>query len=240
MGFSSDINDISDNTKVGNTAKPKNGVGSVEETEANFFNMLIAQLQNQDPTNPMKNNEMTSQITQIQTVKGINALNTTVNGLVGQIDSKKYLDAVALKGREVSFSGDHVELFEVKNSEEVGDEAEKVTSSSILGFELYSPAVEVNITVRDKNGNAVHQMNLKPPIEAGIHGYRWNGLGTEDKKCPPGTYTFSVEAKNANGPIASTPLMSAAVVAVSNTKPDPLLTLTGNNEVVLDDIKQIF
>ena len=41
-----------------------------------FLQLLIAQMQNQDPTNPMDSSQMTSQLAQINTVTGISQLNT--------------------------------------------------------------------------------------------------------------------------------------------------------------------
>jgi flagellar basal-body rod modification protein FlgD len=53
-------------------------------TADRFLKLLVAQMQNQDPLNPMDNAQVTSQMAQINTVNGIERLNTTVQGLSGQ------------------------------------------------------------------------------------------------------------------------------------------------------------
>ncbi|SUC40070.1 basal-body rod modification protein [Proteus mirabilis] len=62
--------------------------GGSDDIKGNFLTLLITQMQNQDPTNPMQNNELTSQLAQISTVEGIETLNKTVNTIVGQIGPK--------------------------------------------------------------------------------------------------------------------------------------------------------
>lgn len=237
MGFAADINDIRDNSRVSNSAAPaKNSMDNPDDLEKNFFNMLIAQLKNQDPTNPMQNHEMTSQIAQIQTVKGINTLNSSVNGLVGQIESKKYLEAAALKGRDVLFSGDSIILDSVKLSEE--DEKEMLISRP-FGYELISPADHVTITIKDKQGNVVHSIEDDTPKDAGVYSYQWNGEGLDGYVGKPGKYTFSIVAKNEKGLVANEPLMHGVVNSVSANANGPQLSVGFGRNISLEDIRQI-
>ena len=71
-----------------------------------FLKLLVAQLNNQDPMNPMDNAQMTSQIAQINTVTGIQQLNETVKGLVGQFASQQLMQGSAMVGRQVLLEGD--------------------------------------------------------------------------------------------------------------------------------------
>lgn len=64
-----------------------------QELRESFLTLLITQLQNQDPLNPMDNAEMTSQLAQINTVSGIEELNTTLNGITQQMDAAQTLQA---------------------------------------------------------------------------------------------------------------------------------------------------
>ena len=70
-----------------------------------FLKLLVAQLNNQDPMNPMDNAQMTSQIAQINTVTGIQQLNETVKGLVGQFASQQLMQGSAMVGRQVLVLG---------------------------------------------------------------------------------------------------------------------------------------
>lgn len=109
MGFAASINEVRSNGHIGESTQNNKAVKE-ESLEQNFLNMLLTQLKNQDPTNPMQNHEMTSQIAQIKTVQGIESLNQTVNNLAGKIESKKYLDAIALKDKDVMFRGNSITL----------------------------------------------------------------------------------------------------------------------------------
>ena len=54
------------------------GTNSSSDLQGSFLTLLVAQLKNQDPTNPLQNNELTSQLAQISTLSGIEKLNTTL------------------------------------------------------------------------------------------------------------------------------------------------------------------
>ena len=79
-----------------------------QDAQDRFMKLLIAQLNNQDPLNPMDNAEMTSQIAQINTVTGIQQLNTTVTGLASQINGSQLLQSGTMVGHGVLLSLIHI------------------------------------------------------------------------------------------------------------------------------------
>src|SRR4051812_530763 len=78
------------------------------ETEDRFLKLLVAQLKNQDPLNPMDNAQVTTQMAQIQTVSGIDKLNTTVQGLNGQFAQLQALSGASLVGHDVLIEGNRI------------------------------------------------------------------------------------------------------------------------------------
>ncbi|MFD0669563.1 flagellar hook capping FlgD N-terminal domain-containing protein [Ramlibacter sp. MAHUQ-53] len=80
------------------TASPagRSSTTSAADQQDRFMQLLVAQMKNQDPLNPMDNAQMTSQIAQINTVAGIEKLNTTVESLAGQFASLRELMAQRL------------------------------------------------------------------------------------------------------------------------------------------------
>lgn len=90
----------------GGTAPTRNEAGSAER----FLKLLVAQMQNQDPLNPMDNAQITSQMAQINTVSGIETLNQTVQGLNGQFVQLQALQGASLVGRSVTLYGDAMTL----------------------------------------------------------------------------------------------------------------------------------
>ena len=83
---------------------PRTTAGSADR----FLKLLVAQMQNQDPLNPMDNAQVTSQMAQINTVTGIEKLNTTVQGLNSQFVQMQALQGAALVGRDVIVAGNRL------------------------------------------------------------------------------------------------------------------------------------
>ncbi len=81
MAIVATTNEPLDNAIIGYNSNSK-GTNSKELSNI-FLTLLVAQLKNQDPTNPMKNNELTSQLAQINTIQGIEKLNTTLGSISG-------------------------------------------------------------------------------------------------------------------------------------------------------------
>jgi flagellar basal-body rod modification protein FlgD len=104
------------------------GAGSVTQNDADsadrFLKLLVAQMQNQDPLNPMDNAQVTSQMAQINTVNGIDKLNKTVQGLNLQFVQMQALQGAALVGRDVTVQGDRLAV-----SEGVGEGAFDLASA---------------------------------------------------------------------------------------------------------------
>src|SRR5699024_11983488 len=78
----------------------------IEETQDRFLTLLITQLRNQDPLDPMDNSEITSQLAQLSTVQGINQLNETLLTISGQMDVSQSMQASMLIDRDVLVPGD--------------------------------------------------------------------------------------------------------------------------------------
>ena len=88
MAITTSINDTTDNTTIASTSSggsSTTGTSSADDLSSSFLTLLVAQLKNQDPTNPMDNSQLTSQLAQISTVSGIEKLNTTLGSISGQI-----------------------------------------------------------------------------------------------------------------------------------------------------------
>lgn len=113
MGISASMNEPYDNTIIGEAPSPYHTKkGGSDDIKGNFLTLLITQMKNQDPTNPMQNNELTSQLAQISTVEGIETLNKTVNTIVGQIDQSQALRASSLVGHGVMVPGNKIVVFQ--------------------------------------------------------------------------------------------------------------------------------
>lgn len=209
-----------------NGQAPGSQANSAEMRE-NFMTLLVAQLKNQDPLNPMENAEMTSQLAQINTVSGIEQLNETMTGINGQIEQGKFMQATSLIGKAVLVPGERVL---------VGEGA-----PTPFAMEFNRPADSVKVNILDGAGQIVRTLDLGG-VNAGMQTVEWDGKLADGSVAPDGAYRFQVEATDADGRnVPNETFNYAQVFAVSTGHPDgPRLDLGGIFEPVrLEDIRQV-
>ena len=195
------------------SAKEKDEAGSADR----FLKLLVAQMQNQDPLNPMDNAQVTSQMAQINTVNGIEKLNKTVEGLSGQFVQLQALQGATLVGRDVVVPGNILDI-----NEGVGQG----------GFELTGPADHVKVEVLSASGQVVGTLNLGAQ-SSGMHSFDWNA-GTADNTQG---LRFRVTATSGAVSAAANTLMRDRVDAVSTTGNSFNLELQNSGTVPYSKIK---
>ncbi len=147
-----------------------------------FLTMLVTQLQNQDPLNPMDNAQITSQIAQINTVAGLEKVNESIQSLSGQFLQMQMLQGAALVGREVSLDGDLIGF-----TDGVGRGA----------IELQGAADTVTVEILNLAGEVVDTLDLGG-AESGRLAFEWDpGLLPTDV-----AYGFRVAATQGGSAVA--------------------------------------
>ncbi|MCG7598664.1 flagellar hook assembly protein FlgD [Halomonas sp. McH1-25] len=219
------------NMNVG--AAGKQTQNTSQELSDSFMTLLITQLKNQDPTKPMENAEMTSQLAQINTVNGIQDLNKTLEGITGQIDAGQALQASALIGQGVLVPGNRIVAGQ-------SDDAAGGLVTTPFGVELASPAEKLTITITNGSGEVVRTYE-QGPFEAGVQSFTWPGtLSDGNTDAPAGNYKVSVEATQGDEPVPVTVLNYALVNGVIKGENGPRLDLGGlTDQVDLEDVRQI-
>ena len=98
--------------KYGSTSRNtgSNEVNTAEDAQSRFLKLLVTQLKNQDPLNPLDNAQMTSQLAQMSTVSGIEKLNSTLSGLVDSLGNSQTMQASAMIGKKVLVPGNKMLL----------------------------------------------------------------------------------------------------------------------------------
>ena len=198
---------------------------AAKELNDRFLKLLVAQMKNQDPLNPLDNAEVTSQMAQINTVTGINGLNDTVARLVEQFGAMEALQASQLTGRNVLVEGGSVTL------------ADK-GASAMAGFELAGSASSVKIEIRDAAGNVVRSID-HGRADAGVSRFTWDGKNDAGAAVAAGSYSVTVVAKNGASSVSATPLAVRKVEAVSRVDGATQLVLAGGGRIAYSDVKQI-
>lgn len=191
------------------TTKTTTSTDSVQADQDKFMKLLVTQLKNQDPLNPMDNAAMTSQLAQLSTVTGINKVNATLESLRSDVANTQSATAISMIGKGVLVEGKGITLSTTT------DEDGKSTSSSVFGIELASDSQAVAIEIKNAAGKTVRTMSMTN-AEAGTYPITWDGL-MDDKAttAPAGNYTFTVSATTAGSKLTATPLQLAAVASVS-------------------------
>ena len=172
------------------------GSSTATDPSERFLKLLVAQMQNQDPLNPMDNAQVTSQMAQIQSVNGIEKLNRTVESLGTQFAQMNALQGASLVGRDVIVPGNRLAPNDVGLVQG--------------GFELDGPADRVQVEVLNAGGRVIDTIELGAQ-GAGRHGFEWTPPAGVD---PATADRFRVLAKNGTAAVGFTPLMRDRVDAV--------------------------
>ena len=196
---------------------------STEEAQDRFLKLLVTQMQNQDPLNPMDNSQMTSQLAQLSTVTGIDKLNATLESLISNSTANNSLQAANLIGRGVLSEGKQIALAENKG---------------IMGVEFAGPADQAQVIIKDASGKVVHTVDLGKQ-EAGPIPLLWDGTTTDGTKAADGTYTFEVKATLAGNPVATTPLQFGVVTAVTTNSDGAKVSVPGLGSLNVSNIRQV-
>ncbi len=195
------------------------------QTQNQFLTLLVTQLQNQDPLNPMDNAQVTSQMAQLSTVNGINQLNTTLLALSGQIDVSQSMQASSLIGKSVLVPGDKIKLGE--------------GNATPYGVDLISPAAKVTTTILDASGKPVRTIEHGPQ-SVGIMSLAWDGTDDTGIALPDGAYSVQVSATDANGvPVAANALSYGVVSSIAYTAEGLRMDLGLNGNVPLTDLRKV-
>jgi flagellar basal-body rod modification protein FlgD len=193
---------------------------SAQDQSDRFLKLLVAQLNNQDPMNPMDNAQMTSQIAQINTVSGIQQLNTSIQSMAAQYTSMQVMQGASMIGHQVVADGSTMSI-----NAGVGTAA----------VSLDADASSVQVQVLTPGGQLIDQFDMGA-LTAGTHNIQWDA----SKYSGSGTPTFSVVAKQGSTAVTATPLVRDTIASVGTDSSNAMsLTLKSGSAIRYDTIKSI-
>lgn len=197
--------------------------GGAEESQDRFLKLLVTQMKNQDPLNPMDNAQVTSQMAQLSTVSGIDKLNATLAALSSSMAASHSVQAAAMIGHVVMVPGNKMELKD---------------GSALAGLELVEPADHVTVQIKDAAGNEVKSMKLGSQ-PSGVLQVKWDGMTNDNVARAEGQYQFSAVAslggKNTNVNTLSYGLVNGVIQKPEGAR----LSVAQLGEVAMDAVKQI-
>ncbi len=192
--------------------------------KADFLNMLIAQLQHQDPLKPLESTEFTAQLAQFTSLEQLTNINTNLQHLQQDQSSMHDNQAVAFIGKRVDVRGNSLS---VKNG-----------SPEQIHFDLGATAQTVLVNIYDSNGNYVRT------IESGYRGAGenklvWDGNDQAGYLLPDGRYSFEVMAADSQGrPVDAVSYVSSRVTGVS-FEDQMTYVLTDDAKYAVGDIRRV-
>jgi len=194
------------------------------DSEQRFLKLLVTQLNNQDPLNPLDNAQLTSQLAQMSTVSGIEKLNSAFQSLLAQSGSSQVLQSASLIGRTVLVPGSELTL---KQGADVN-----------FAVDVTGPAEMVKVTITNAAGDAVRSFDLGA-LPSGVKTLSWDGLGDNGAPVADGVYMVNGLARSNDANVPVTALAYASVSSVSQGTTGVSFDLGSGRQARLGDVRLI-
>ncbi len=203
-------NPVSGNDELGKTA---------------FLELMMAQMQYQDPLNPVADTDFTAQLAQFSSLEQLTNINSGVETLNSGTEQQQMLSAVSFIGKEIIATGNSLSKSE--------------GTISTLSFDLSEAAANVTVNIFDSNGNIVDTIEMGQ-LQSGSYTVDWDGLDSNGAEVADGVYLVYMGAEDAEGnSILVSPEASGIVAGVEVVGSSYYLRLEDGREVDLLQISQV-
>jgi flagellar basal-body rod modification protein FlgD len=190
-----------------------------------FMKLLVAELKQQDPMDPMKAREMVGQLADLSTVEKL-------TGIDDKLTSLQNLTAAAAGIQNAGLIGKRVEA----DTHNLSIAASGPASGGV--FNLNNNAATVQVKIRDDQGTPVKTMDMGS-LKLGPQQVKWDGTNDAGKRAPAGMYTFEITAKDSAGqPVVATTKVSGMVTKVTYENGTPEVVV-GTSKIPLGDVTTI-
>lgn len=204
----------------------KQNEDSNELGQEDFINLMITQLRNQDPFEPLQSGEFIGQLAQFGTVSGIGELQNSVSQLASSLISNQTLQATNLIGKSALIPSDSLTLSE-------GETSKGAISTS-------APANNVTVSIFDAAGNLVQTIPLGV-VNEGLKEFEWDGTDASGNQAPEGEYFFTVVGAQGEDNIALDTFAYKQVESISlgNDTNSIRLNVENGKELKISEILKI-
>lgn len=198
--------------------------GDLSISSETFLSLLITQLQNQDPLEPMSNQEYVAQLAELSSLEELGAANTSLESLYMAMASMNNAAMTSLIGLNVVAVGDTFHYS--------GD------GSVELHYEASSDAASATLTITDSSGNEVWSGPMGA-LESGEGTFTWPGTDEYGNSVAEGDYSFSISATDDAGEEVGVDTLIVGIVdSMSYDTGTPIPTIDGI-QVSLGDILRV-
>jgi flagellar basal-body rod modification protein FlgD len=189
-----------------------------------FLNLLITQLQNQDPLNPTDSTEFTSQLAQFSSLEQLSNVNDNLLELKNFQASINNSQAVSLIGKTITANGNFIKLT-------ADDPVE-------CNFKLADDAALVVANVYDSSGEFVKAIE-SPNMTAGQNSLSWDGTDKNGNRAPDGNYTFEIMAADINGKDIDATTFYTGTVDKVTFENNASFLISGSQKIALGDVVEV-
>jgi flagellar basal-body rod modification protein FlgD len=190
-----------------------------------FMTLLLTQMKNQDPTNPLKSHEMAAQLAQFTSLEKLQGINDGIEGLRKDAQPNHNFEALAFIGKAVQTDNSKV-------SRGTTD------ARHAIRFNLPADAQKLTMTVKDPAGNVIRTLEAKA-LKAGKNEMEWNGMTEEGSPAAVGDYTVAFEALGSNGRKLYVETKTEGIISGVNFTPKGPQLMIGQQVVNMADVKSI-
>ena len=198
--------------------------GSGSDSEQRFLKLLVTQLNNQDPLNPLDNAQLTSQLAQMSTVSGIEKLNSAFAAMLAQTGASQVLQSASMIGRTVLVPGAELAL--------------KKGAQTPFALDMGQAADSVKVSITNAAGATVRSFDLGA-LPQGVRTLSWDGLDDAGVALAEGSYRVNVAAATGDARVEARTLTYAGVASVSQGTAGVALELTSGAKATLADVRLI-
>lgn len=211
-------------TTVQNTGTGKSVLGKDD-----FMKLMIQQMKNQDPLNPMDGTQFSAQLAQFSSLEQLTNMNDSLNKSIQAnyllTQSVNNTMSASLIGKEIKLSG-----ADITNSGQ---------DNIQLGYSLASQAGSVNVNVYDESGKLVKSFENENSSQ-GDHKLLWDFTDNNGSKLPNGKYTFEVKAKGQDNQDMTAELFKYGVIDSVKFTEQGTKIMVGNAEYNISDVLEVF
>lgn len=200
------VNNVTSGLTTSTTAKTGSSTALGQDE---FMTMLLAELKNQDPLNPMEGKDFAAQLAQFSSLQQLSNLNTTMSSLPTYLQTFSNAQMSDLIGDYATATGNSINVS--------GSETD-------ISFTLPSDIASGTIKIYDSNGAEVGSADLGS-LKSGVNGIAWNTSSVSQ-----GNYTFDISAKDTSGnAVTATALTSGTITGVTFKDNEAYLTINGQD-----------
>lgn len=190
-----------------------------------FLKLLMAQMQNQDPTQPADSNQFVAQLAQFSEVEQLTSMNGSMTSMLYGQAAAAQTAAASLVGKSVTYRSDGITL--------------TAGQSTTCQGQLASDAATVAVQVSDASGKVVRTIQLGPQ-QAGKISCPWNGLDDNGNPLPPGSYTIKINAADSKGnAVAAEQRATGTVTGIAFDASGAPMLLVNGQQIAMKQVAEI-